>query len=149
MSDVKGFKELSRALKNLDSKTQSKIIRRGTAKMAQVVRKEMRANAPRKSGKLKKSISYKNRRDRRGGYTAQVGAFSDGFYAKFIEQGTKPHVIKPKRGRSISVKRNQYTEINHPGIKANPFLERSFNKSQKRAMREAGNIMFKLMAAVK
>ena len=145
MSDLNGFKELSRALKALDKKTQAKIVRRGTAKMAQVVRKEMRANVPRQSGKLKKALKYKNSRDRTGGYTATVGAFSDGFYAKFIEKGTKPHEIKSKRGKAVSVGGKQYKSVKHPGQKARPFMLKSFENSRRRALSEAGALMFKLM----
>ena len=47
-------------------------------------------------------------------------------YAPYVEFGTKPHVIEPKdkkalywQGADHPVKR-----VNHPGTKANPFMER-------------------------
>lgn len=148
MSELKGFKELAKVMQNLEQKTQDKIVRRGAAKMAQVVRKEMRNNAPKKTGNLRKNIMYKNKRIRSGGYQATVGAFGKGYYARFIEGGTKSHIIKPKRGK-IAIKGKVYSEINHPGQKKQPFLEPAFKRSQKRAMDEAGKLMFKLMSTLK
>ncbi len=148
MNELKGFKELAKTLQTLESKTEQKIVRRGAAKMAQIVRKEMRAAAPKKTGNLRKNIIYKNKRVKSGGYQATVGAFGDGFYARFIEGGTKKHAIKAKKGK-LSVKGKVYTEIQHPGQRKKPFLEPAFKRSQKRAMDEAGKLMFKLMSTIK
>lgn len=147
MSDLKGFKDLSKKLSDLEKKAGEKIVRRGAAKMGQVVRKEIRANAPRKTGKLHKQIKYTNKRVRTGGYLVKVGAFNDAFYAKFLEGGAKPHVIPGKRSRKRpSIGGRPFTKINHPGIKATKFIEKSFKRSQSRAVSEAGKIMFKLLA---
>lgn len=52
--------------------------------------------------------------------------FPTASYAPFVEFGTKPHVIEPKNAKALywpgadhPVKR-----VNHPGTKANPFMER-------------------------
>lgn len=146
MSSIKGFEQISRKLKNLEKKAGNRIVRRGAAKMAQVVRKEMRRNAPRKSGKLNKELRYKVSRDRRGGFTAKVGAFNDAFYAKFLEDGTKAHKISGKKGGRLRINGNVRPQANHPGTRGTKFLSKSFQASRKRAIEEAGKIMMKELA---
>lgn len=143
MSSIKGFEQISRKLKNIEKKAGNKVVRRGVSKMAQVVRKEMRRNAPRRSGKLNKELRYKVQRDRRGGFTAKVGAFNDAFYAKFLEDGTKPHRIPKKNGGKVVINGSVRQNASHPGTRGTKFLSKSFDKSRKRAIQEAGVIMMK------
>ena len=65
--------------------------------------------APIKTGNLKK----------------EVGNTRLAPYAKFVHDGTAPHVIKPKRMKALAnVKTGQMfgKKVNHPGTKANPYL---------------------------
>lgn len=143
MSSIKGFEQISKKLKNMEKKAGNKVVRRGVSKMAQVVRKEMRKNAPRKSGKLNKELRYKVQRDRRGGFTAKVGAFNDAFYAKFLEDGTKAHKIPKKKGAKVVINGSVRQSANHPGMRGSKFLSKSFSQSKSRAIKEAGQIMMK------
>jgi len=153
MNDLKGFAQLSKKLKSMDKKLAEKVLRRGSAKMAQVISKEMKQAAPRNSGNLRKSITYTNKRSRSGGYFAKVGAFktktANGFYAKFVEFGTSRHAIKPKNKKTLSVGGNHYREVSHPGAKARPFIEPAFERARKRAVNESGRLMFKLLSSLK
>lgn len=148
MNELKGFRQLNRRLRSLDAKLAEKVLRRGSARMAQVITKEMKQAAPRNKGNLRKSITYSNKRVRNGGYFARVGAFRtskrSGFYAKFLEFGTKGHVIK-----KASVNNQFYSEVNHPGMSAQPFIKPAFERSYRRAMSDAGKLMFKLIADLK
>jgi hypothetical protein len=47
-------------------------------------------------------------------------------YARFVEFGTAPHVIEPKNGRALYWPGAQHpvARVNHPGTKANPYMER-------------------------
>lgn len=143
MSSIKGFEKISKRLKNMEKKAGNKVVRRGVSKMAQVVRKEMRRNAPRKTGKLNKELRYKVKRDKRGGFTAQVGAFNDAYYARFLEGGAKPHRITPKNKKGVSVGGKVYRSIQHPGVRATRFLSKSFQASRNIAIKQAGEIMMK------
>lgn len=153
MSDLKGFKELSKTLKNLDGKQKQKVVRRGNAKMAQIIAKEMKMKAPKNSGNLKKSITYNNKRMRSGGFFAKVGAFktarADGFYARFVEFGTKKHEIKPKNRKVLRVNGGFSKSVTHKGARPKPFLESAFKSSYRRAQNEAGQLMFKLISEIK
>ncbi|MGJ8680514.1 HK97-gp10 family putative phage morphogenesis protein [Paraglaciecola sp.] len=139
MIKLDGFKEISKTLKAMESKVAAKVVRKGVAKMAQVVRKDMRKRAPRKSGKLKKELRYKITRSKAGGFTAAVGAFNGAYYANFIEKGTKRHSIKPKNKRKVlSFGGRNAAEVTHPGTNAKPFIEPAFIASRDEAVKQAG-----------
>lgn len=143
MSSLKGFEQVSKRLRNMEKKAGNKVVRRGIAKMAQVVRKEMRRNAPRKTGTLRKELRYKITRSRSGGFTAKVGAFNDAYYAKFLESGAKPHKIPKKKGKRVVLNGNVVQNIQHPGVRGTKFLSKSFTTSKSRAINEAGQVMLK------
>lgn len=47
------------------------------------------------------------------------------YYGKFVIGGTRPHVI-PKEGTdAMAIKGNVFARIEHPGAKANPFMDRA------------------------
>jgi len=125
-----GLKDLNKKLKKLAPKVAKKVSRDALRAGAVVVRKEMRSNAPRDSGKLRKNIRFRIR-GRKGRFRAKVGVTSDAFYAWYIEYGTGAHTIEGK----VAINGNVYSRVKHPGIKPNPFLRRSWEKSKKRAMR--------------
>lgn len=57
---------------------------------------------------------------------------SDVFYAPYVNDGTRPHVIRPKRARALRfVVGGQVVfarVVQHPGTKANPFLTRALRE---------------------
>ena len=75
-----------------------------------------------KSGKTKASIRVKNASMRKAAVEAKGGA-------RFLEAGTKAHVIKPKRFRALkwnTAGQPMFAKkVNHKGSKAKPFLRRS------------------------
>lgn len=86
--------------------------------------------APVRTGRLRSSIRAEPPRifSLRGSVT--VG--SDLEYAGYVNDGTAPHVIRPRRrralrfivgGRVVFARR-----VNHPGTRANPFLDRALRE---------------------
>jgi len=79
---------------------------------------EGKAFTPR-TGNLQRSITwyYKNN-------TARIVAQAE--YAKFVEYGTKPHIIKPLRRKALKIPTEQgyvfARKVKHPGSKPYPFL---------------------------
>lgn len=144
MSSLEGYQKLNKSLRDLSQKMANKVVRKGTAKMAQVVRKEMRKDAKKfkKSGKLNKELRYQVKKDRSGGFKAQVGAFNDAFYMSFLEFGTKPHRIPKKKGTKLSIKGRVVENVQHPGIKGQNTLSKAYKKAKDDALKQAGVVMF-------
>jgi phage gpG-like protein len=78
-----------------------------------------------KSGQLAKSIR---------GSTTNSKSFigTTLYYAHMVEGGTKPHVIKAKKGKSLFIpgSRVPIKKVRHPGIKGYKFLETTFETMQ-------------------
>lgn len=150
---ISGLKELNAKLKKMASRDANRITRRGISKMAQIIRKEMRAQAPRETGDLRKNIAYKIFRDSRGCFRGKVGPRPKAFYARFIEFGTAAHMIprKDTKGRpqkKLKIGNRVLTSVTHPGIRPKPFLRPAFEASKRRAVDEAGKLMWALIEQV-
>lgn len=145
---IEGLKELNAKLKNMASKEANRITRRGIAKMAQVIRKEMRQRAPKDTGDLRKNLAYKIKKEPRGGYSGTVGPKPKAFYARFLEFGTAAHAIPNKNSKSrkpIKIGGRVFNTVEHPGIAPHPFLRPAFEAKKQAAVEEAGKIMWQLI----
>lgn len=87
-----------------------------------------RAEAPTRTHELQRSIGSQYH----GGGTWTVTASSA--HAKYVHEGTKPHLIKPVRRRMLRFFWDKVgavvylRQVNHPGNKANPFLTRAMHQ---------------------
>lgn len=60
---------------------------------------------------------------------------NDPFYWRFLEFGTKPHVIKPTKGRKALKFGGSFARsVKHPGIKAQRFMTRAAEQRGKEAI---------------
>lgn len=104
----------------------NRLASRDVARVAREVEARAKQLAPVDTGRLRSSISARPRVTFRGP-TVRVAA--DVNYATFVENGTKPHVIRPRRAKVLKFKvggRTVYARIvHHPGTKAQPFLSRA------------------------
>ncbi|MFP1683341.1 HK97-gp10 family putative phage morphogenesis protein [Alloalcanivorax sp. C16-1] len=146
--EIKGLKETNRALKQLDKKVAGRIARGGTAKMAQVLRKEMRSRAPSRTGEGKKNIRYKIKKLPGGvGFRGWVGPFSEAFYFRFIEKGAAPHFIpyqgrgrnrgKARQRKPVAFDGKVFTRVEHPGVRPQPFIRPAYEAKKREAVQEA------------
>lgn len=75
----------------------------------------------RRTGKLQQSVTV----DSVDNLSKRVFVGVD--YGKFVEKGTRPHIIRPRRGKFLSFmnrdnKRIFAKEVHHPGTKPYPFF---------------------------
>lgn len=86
--------------------------------------------APVKTGRLRASGRIESRRTL-GLRTIYTIGF-DVYYAPFVNDGTKPHKIRPKTKQALKFNVGGRTVfaavVNHPGTKANPFLDRALRQ---------------------
>ena len=89
-------------------------------KLADYAYKIMKEKAPKRTGKLRKSI-----RKVRRGFEAYV--FPTAPYAVFVEFGTRPHIIRPVRAQALRFETRTgevvFTRlVRHPGTKPKRFI---------------------------
>ena len=88
---------------------------------------EMEAKVPVKSGQLRQSLGIKVSGDK-----VIIGPnINQAPYAGYVEFGTKPHVIRPKKPGGVLVFKiggtTVYTKkVNHPGTDPNPYVQPAF-----------------------
>ena len=90
------------------------------------VRYRAKQVAPYKTGNLKKDIQVFD--ERIDSFSISVGNTKLAPYAKFVYFGTRLHVIKPKKMKALANKKSGQIfgkSVNHPGTKANPYLEKA------------------------
>jgi HK97 gp10 family phage protein len=85
---------------------------------------EMESLVPVKTGKLRTSLAIQV-----GANSVTIGPHTD--YAGFVEFGTKPHVIRPKKPGGVLVFTvggvKVFTrKVNHPGTHAQPYVRPAF-----------------------
>lgn len=87
--------------------------------------------APVDTGRLRASIGpavYSRTWTLRPQATIEVGVD----YAKFVHDGTRPHVIRPVRAQALRFtvgNRTVYAKVvHHPGTRARPFLDRALTE---------------------
>lgn len=109
------------------------------AATANFVQAEAFKNAPvgtgyKGGGSLRQSI--RTNRLNQGSYQVIVGAK----YAAAVDQGTRPHVILPRRKRALAfMKDGKYIvtkRVNHPGTKAQPFFTNAVRDAEPFANRQ-------------
>ena len=82
------------------------------------------------TGRLRASIKSK----RSGFFTLRPKAtvYSNVAYAGFVNDGTRPHIIRPRRAKALRFRMNGrivYAQVvNHPGTRARPFLDRALEE---------------------
>lgn len=99
-------------------------------KLADYAYKTMKEKAPKRTGKLRKSI-----RKVRRGFEAYV--FPTAPYAVFVEFGTRPHIIRPVRAQALRFETRTgevvFTRlVRHPGTKPKRFIRETVEEVVRR-----------------
>ena len=101
------------------------LVRAALFNSATLTQKNIREEAPHKTGNLQRSILTSV------DYPSAM-VQSQEKYADCVESGTKPHLILPKTKKALFWKGalNPYKAVHHPGTKANPFFKRGVENSE-------------------
>lgn len=139
MSDlvhVKGLSELQKFLDQLPAKVEKNVLRGALRAGANVVRADAVGRIHSRSGVLAKSLKV-GTKSRGSKVTAAVR--TKVFYAKWVEYGTKPHVIKASDGGALAIGGGYYKAVNHPGIVTPyPFMRPALDTKASAAVMAAG-----------
>ena len=105
---------------------------------------EAKKRCPVDTGRLRASITP----EVKSAIEGQVGTNVE--YAIDVEYGTKPHVIHPKKAKMLVWKDRQTgkihaaKEVNHPGTRAQPFLEPAYLEGKEKAKEHFNDVFERL-----
>ncbi len=155
--NVKGFADLQRALDQLAPKIERNVMSgalRAGAKVIQLDAKQRCPVGPPSSRGAKKYKLYAGAlrdsirvgtKTARGVVTATIkagGKAKNGavvFYANMIERtGSIAHMIRARKGSSITIGGNNYTSVDHPGMNAQPFMRPALDGKAGAAVQATG-----------
>lgn len=143
--DVRGLRSAARALEGLERKARRRVCSAAVRAGNGVFIKEARRLAPYRTGQMRRQIrgSVKmqqasgtvvgtvqprsTKKERRKGQKAHA--------AHLVVGGTKPHVIRARSADSLRFGRVYVEQVNHPGARANPFMERAANTAFRDAVK--------------
>ena len=87
---------------------------------AEMLRTEATNNAPVITGRLRGDITVF---PQTSPAEISVGNTSLIDYAVYVYYGTKPHTIRPKKKKGLKTPYGIFKKVQHPGTKANPYLD--------------------------
>lgn len=137
--DVRGVKEVQRSLDRVSGAPMKRTLQRATNASAKFLKPLVQAESPRKTGKLRKSISAGQAK--RGRPASIVKARPKiAFYRHMVMGGTKPHRIRFPDQKRAGVPKSQ-GNIQHPGARANPFIDRVAQRYHREAVAVAHRVI--------
>lgn len=131
---IDGLRELDDALQQVSDVFQTRWINNSLRAGVVFLVREASPLVPRLTGALVSTLRWS--RDRGFGgpsvrdYAVVIGkhkAPDDPFYAHFVELGTAPHTITAKNGGFLHWGTQFARSVQHPGSKADPFLENALS----------------------
>ena len=120
--DIRGVKEAQRVLSKVEGAALKKTLQRGTNAGAKLLKPKVQAEAPRRTGKLRKSISAGQAKRERPSAIVKARP-KVAYYRHMVMGGTKAHRIRFPDQKAAGLPKTA-GNIAHPGARANPFIER-------------------------
>lgn len=153
-TNISGGRELDDLLKTLAPKIQKNILRAALSAGARVIVKEAKQRAPVGQpsstnaemyggypGALRDSVRLSSGLDKKGvpfagakaGGISKKGA--DAYYVRFVEFGTRPHVIRPRGKKRLQLGGHFIAgTVMHPGMAGKPFMRPAADAAQAAAI---------------
>lgn len=107
---------------NFDNQAQV-LLRRAMEQSLITVTNDAKANSPYKSGKLRRSIAPRFHNIMKGEVSTHTP------YAAYVEYGTRPHTIVPRRAKVLAFKSGGSMvfarKVNHPGFSGRFYMRRT------------------------
>ena len=115
-----------------------------TKDLTEIAHQWVFSEAPRKTGKLKASVKKETYGTRGLVWISK----SIAPYFIYVIEGTRPHIIRAKYKKALKVPGyGIFKSVQHPGTKANPFVDRAFTKMDGK-IRERVNIFERWLTEV-
>lgn len=145
MIRIEGAEQIARALQELPAKVGRNYLRGALRAAAAVYRDRARQEAPVRSGALRRSIRISTR-SRGALVTASVkigGKLAP--HAILVHGGTRPHTIRA-RHKGMALLNTVRSTVEHPGARANPFMDRAYRLASVAAVEAAQQYLVRRIA---
>lgn len=132
---VQGFAELEKQMRDLPAKIEKRILARSVYAGAVIVRTEARSEIAKRTGATSKMVRIFRARSgvKPGTVIYRVGLKENKYVAglrghigRFLEFGTGPHIIRPKKAKALGKDGHLGALVHHPGTRPKPWLLPSF-----------------------
>jgi HK97 gp10 family phage protein len=126
---IQGTAALEARLGALSGPQAAQVLERATMAGALLILNDAQRHAPVVTGTLRRSLHAEVIESTRLAATVTVG--TNLVYAPYVEYGTRAHVILPKDKQALWWKGAEHpvARVNHPGTKAQPFLEPALTRN--------------------
>ncbi len=133
MSEIKGLKELSKALKAFPENIQNNILNSAIRAGIVTIQKEAKKNVPKREGILKKAIVIKKRRPKNKNMIKyqlgiRQGSKDDAYYGHIVEFGSSKMEAKPFMRPALESKADEV--INEVRKKMQQRLDKEIERSK-------------------
>ena len=122
--------KITKYQKDSESNVKS-VVRTSTFNVENYAKNNLTANGSVDTGRLRGSINSK--------VSSLEGIVSTNVnYAKIVEEGSKPHIIKPKNKKFLYWKgaKHPVKQVKHPGSKAKPYMSTALEKETPNFLKE-------------
>ena len=144
-----GAGDVEKLLSKLPDKIGAKVLKQSMRAATKPMVKQAKSLAPKRTGKLQKSIKVKDSRKKiKGNHAVLFGVTKEAPHAHLIEYGTQPHAIKVKDKRFLKIGGLEIfglKEVHHPGTRARPFLRPAFDMGKGKWFPDLGKEVGKLI----
>jgi HK97 gp10 family phage protein len=140
---VKGVDEITSFLSQVAPKIQRNVLRGALRAGARLVQKQAQANIHSASGRTAKSIKVGTRT---AGTEVTAYVRVKDHKGKWLEYGTRPHVIRPKNRKALVIGGKVVEQVNHPGARPRAFLRPALDGQAYAAVVAAGEYMKERLA---
>ncbi|MFA7278913.1 MAG: HK97-gp10 family putative phage morphogenesis protein [Sterolibacterium sp.] len=139
---IKGLSELNNFLQELPIKLEKNVLRSSLRAGMKVVLPVAKANIHSISGELAKGLKLSTG-SKGGRVTASIKAKGEhGWVARFVEYGTKPHLITAKKGGGLQLPDGRVlSSVWHKGARPKPFMRPALDQQASAAVVAAANYM--------
>lgn len=136
---VHGVESELKKLEQFPAKVELKVVRGALRAAAKKVQQVIQPRVPRRSGALAASLRVSTKkRGQSVSAAVKVGDRKKGvFYAGFVMGGTKPHLIRARQQPMLSFGGIIRKSVQHPGAKAQNFMEEGDRVGRTPAIQEA------------
>jgi HK97 gp10 family phage protein len=128
--DVRGLQQVLERLRQVPDRLERNVVRGGLRAAGREYVKLIRPRIPIRKGTLRKSVRVSAGRAPRGKVLMHVraggqGRFGDAWYGRLVEDGTKPHEIKPLNRKALSIGGALRSSVSHPGSRGLQFMRQA------------------------